>query len=298
MDILSKRFRKKYKWPKDENIKRLFRFSSFTPETINYHQALFEDALLYHNLPSYFNDPFECKPIIRWQGTEKDDAALKEDIVSLLIAQGCNIEDALQRSSKIKITNENKNQVEESILTSFQSFRICCFTKRKENLLFWSHYANSHRGYCVEYSTDNKIFSQAYKVRYGTKFPVLEFPLLKDLRKLPQLLEQAKEGNNLISSEFGLDMKLLEPVLNKSLEWKYEEEFRSILMPDAPLQLNHDNESLILKGDEIKNVYFGCNMLPEHREQIIRLIKKGPFSPGLWQANMKDQKFALNFNKI
>jgi hypothetical protein len=297
-DFISNKFRKRYCWPKDNNIRSLFRFSSFDPSTIVYHKNLFIDGLLYHSLPSSFNDPFECRPVIQWPRTDREEAALFEDVVSLLICQGLNIEAATELAVQNKLSVAVRNEIENVIFSEFQSFRICCFTKRKDNLLFWSHYANSHTGYCVEYDTENSILAQAYKVRYGKKFPTLEFPLFNDIRKLSVYLKQQSLGNNVESSQLKLEMKIVEPVLNKSQEWRYEEEYRSVFKPGAPMQLRSNNESIVLTGNEIKHVYFGCNMPEKNKQQIISLIEEGPFSPVLWQARMKVGEFALTFEKI
>lgn len=297
-DIFTKKFRKLYSLPLDDGVKKLYRFSSFNPDTISFHKALFEDGLLYHNLPSYFNDPFECQHTIQWPRNRKEEAAFLEDVMSLLILEGSDLAFANRRSQSVKITEELRNQVEKVILAELQKFRFCCFTKCKENLLFWSHYANSHTGYCVEYSTDNQILSQAYKINYSKKFPTLEFPLFGDIRKLAIFLKNLNSDLKLDVSQLELEFKLIEPVLNKSIEWKYEEEYRSVLMPGAPVQLSNNGDSLILKGNEIKNVYFGCNMPKQYMKQIIHLIEKGPFTPRLWQASMKSGQFSLVFHEI
>ncbi|MCF7354111.1 DUF2971 domain-containing protein [Vibrio sp. CK2-1] len=298
LDVRSKSFRNTYKWPKDENIKSLYRFSSFDPDTIKYHQALFEERLLFHNLPVNFNDPFECRPAIQWPESKKEEDGLRRDLASLLIFHGYEEIHAEAKAKDVNLDSNIKKQVEDILNQQFQAFRICCFTKRKENLLFWSHYADSHRGYCVDYSTSSSIIGAAYKVKYGTKFPYLKFPLLNDLRALTVLAKQLAEGQTIDRFNTSMNNDLIKPILNKSIDWKYEEEYRSILKPDAIAQLNNNGECLILEGHEIRNVYFGCNMPEENRDLLIESIKSGPFTPDLWQARMTRGMFSLEFEKI
>ncbi|HCD1304030.1 TPA: DUF2971 domain-containing protein [Vibrio parahaemolyticus] len=300
LDVRSKVFRNKYKWPKDENIKSLYRFSSFDPDTIKYHQALFEERLLFHNLPVNFNDPFECRPVIQWPESRKEEHGLRRDLASLLIFHGHDETHAEAMARNANLDSNIKKQIEDTLNHQFQTFRICCFTKRKENLLFWSHYADSHRGYCVDYSTSSSIIGTAYKVKYGKKFPYLKFPMLDDLRALTVLAKQITEGQTIDTSKCNVSMNndLIEPVLNKSIDWKYEEEYRSILKPDAIAQLSNNGECLILEGHEIRNVYFGCNMPKDNRDLLIESIKRGPFTPDLWQAQMRRGMFSLDFKKI
>ena len=41
--------------------------------------------------------------------------------------------------------------VADSAIPSFDQFRIFCFTQSPLNPTMWAHYANGHRGFCVEY---------------------------------------------------------------------------------------------------------------------------------------------------
>ena len=35
------------------------------------------------------------------------------------------------------------------------SLNICSFSGTKQSIIMWSHYADQHRGYCIEYDTDS-----------------------------------------------------------------------------------------------------------------------------------------------
>jgi hypothetical protein len=35
------------------------------------------------------------------------------------------------------------------------ALKVCAFSTRKDSVVMWSHYADSHRGFCIEYSTDH-----------------------------------------------------------------------------------------------------------------------------------------------
>jgi hypothetical protein len=297
-EVMSKLFLKKYKRPYDNGTQSLYRFSAFDPKTVHYHEALFCDKNLFHNAPSYFNDPFECRPILEWPKTDKEMNAFREDLVSLMLIEQIDMQDAVRRAYSFELNCSIISDFEQKLLEEFQSFRLCCFTKRKDNLLFWSHYGDSHKGYCVEYSTKGQLLSQVYKVRYTDKFPSLTFPMFGDIRKLYLKSEEIANHNKEDKLHLDLDMKIIEPILTKSKDWKYEDEYRSIYKPGAPLQLANNDTSLVLNGDEITNVYFGCNMPQEHREQLIEMIKHGPFEPKLWQAEIMSSRFDLNFNAI
>ena len=296
IDIRSAEFKAKYSWPKENDIDSLFRFYSFDQDKLHFARALFVQKNLFHNTPANFNDPFECSPYFQWPSSKAEKDALIEDVIDLLVFTGISFQQAQEFCRQNLNTPEFRILVETTLVTMLQTFRICCFTTSKDNLLFWSHYADAHKGYCIEFGTQYPVFAQAYSVRYSSSYPVLKSPLFKDLSELQKLFSQPNFESRL--SELNLGFSLVEPVLNKSKEWSYEDEYRSIIMPSAPMQVLNDGFSAKLTGNEIKNVYFGCGMPNEHRDQLISIINEGPFTPGLWQASRNPNEFSLSFSMI
>lgn len=89
---------------------------------------------------------------------------------------------------------------------------VSCFTSSWRNQLMWSHYANSHKGFCVEYcvrpmdlATGNPDFLQ-YDVQYHSSSPEL---------CLTELL-------------FSPYQALIKVFATKQIEWAYEREWRLI----------------------------------------------------------------------
>lgn len=86
---------------------------------------------------------------------------------------------------------------------------VACFSEERSSLLMWSHYAENHAGYCLEYRTDDikKAFDESvyglFPITYTRKFDVLMgeyFDYLpnedveKELKKLVRTVSQ-KAGN-------------------------------------------------------------------------------------------------------
>lgn len=44
----------------------------------------------------------------------------------------------------------------QSYLNALKPFGCCSFSTNPKNLLMWSHYADEHKGLCIEYRTDQK----------------------------------------------------------------------------------------------------------------------------------------------
>jgi len=49
--------------------------------------------------------------------------------------------------------------------------RLYCLTPDPCSTLMWSHYADNHRGICLEFDTTNPLFSDALEVAYRSEYP-------------------------------------------------------------------------------------------------------------------------------
>jgi hypothetical protein len=267
-------FSKKHPAPHQLNQEHLYKYFKFDDTKLSYLEKLFVEGKLYHSLPTVFNDPFECKPRIVWPTAIEKLDGLIQDVQ--LIGQIFNWTNEVTIRAFLKLREDPiiREQFESELVRQFESFRICCFTTCNKKLLFWSHYADSHRGFCVRFNVKDSPLAQSYKVHYSDNYPSLRFPMF---------------------SEMG---KLMEPVLTKSKDWEYEGEYRSVFKPSAPLQLGNDGESILLKGSEISDVYFGLQMAPQDRDKVISIINGGIFKPRLWEAIQDRGAFTLSFREL
>lgn len=131
---------------------------------------------------------------------------------------------------------------------------VVSFTEAIDNLLMWSHYANSHRGMAVGFDPKHEFFESLDRVRYTTQRPDLhnEFPNIN----APELFF-------------------------KSDQWSYEKEWRPAMKFSQADCMVHAKDGPILEGvfanprnaanpqypnlamlqvppDAIRSVTFGC----------------------------------------
>lgn len=265
-------FANKYKTASADGLDSLYRFSSYSTSKKQHHKKLLTDGWLFHNLPQQFNDPFECKPQFKWPDMNpKEVEGFKEDILFL--------QNIIPRENRKEVTlddllkdNELRERLEKGVSSIYSQFRLCCFTKCNNNLLFWSHYADSHKGYCMRFNAKGTVISNARKVHYSVEYPSFSFPIFSDM------------------------LKTLEPVLNKSTDWDKEDEYRSIFAPFGEGQLANDGECLSLEVDEITDIYFGASMEERYKNEIIELVKKGKFKPRFWNTVLSSREFKLEFH--
>lgn len=161
--------------------------------------------------------------------------------------------------------------------------RVLSLTSKYDNPLMWSHYANSHTGFCVGYSKDDifKVCDKLDRITYVDK------------------------PNKVNVSQFELN-NIESLLFVKSDEWKYEDEWRAIYtLKEADvshLQYSEnyekcfndkDSEKIyimngfasmgnqevlevnkhILKQCKPKVIYLGLKVQPQDREQLLQLAK-------------------------
>lgn len=178
-------------------IAKRIRISKGVPETVfkyfgtqNYHLSSLREGYLFHSNFNNFNDPFDCN--IKLIDFEK-----------------------LGKSKKDK-------SLEKTIRERFPTIGICCFGRIHNSILMWSHYANNHKDFCIEY--------------YINKSPrginPLDVNYTKSFVKASFYKEQQKA--------------IFHMVFTKAKQWEYEQELRSI---DTHFIDNNSRKAPFLKED-------------------------------------------------
>ena len=136
------------------------------------------------------------------------------------------------------------------VLAFTKKIGIYSLSKTYDDELLWAHYANSHKGFCIEYDLNllletyksNTIYS--FPVIYKAKPPSVDF---KDLIK-------TSDSNRLIQKMAGF----------KSLRWKYEKEIR-IIIDDYGIH-SYDYRA-------VKSIYFGLRMTDADKSVIMKRLQ-------------------------
>lgn len=145
---------------------------------------------------------------------------------------------------------------------------IACFTENLYSSLMWAHYADSHKGFVVEYKAID-LFPDILPVRYS--------PERIDATDLVFYCLAYK-----LSAEYHIHSELKDMLLptkiltNKTTDWKYEKEWR-IFKQDPP-ELDFEKEykgghQVILKKSPIA-VYLGCRIERKHEEILCNIARE------------------------
>ncbi|WP_394751955.1 DUF2971 domain-containing protein [Crenothrix sp.] len=149
--------------------------------------------------------------------------------------------------SKGKITIEGNAEIQKlemEINKLIDSYIFLSLSAKNNSNLMWSHYANSHRGFCIEFRSDHVSADKVFYQDSIPKIGLTEFAIQREL------------GN---ANHIGT--KIWQALRTKLMEWEYEEEYR--------FQLSNIGSGTMLKPGEkflkvpyppnfVESVIFGC----------------------------------------
>ena len=182
---------------------------------------------------------------------------------------------------------------------------IACFTEQPDSLTMWAHYAENHRGICVEYTKEEllKLSSSGSDVL----FPVYYSDEMQDFTEefleagvqyLPDLIESANSndyhpyGNKLI--EFGWENKYIQSFgSQKSTAWEAENEWRLIYpLPDT------ENQEKRLLPVQISAIYLGTEISDEDAKMLKETVDTYAPTISLYKMRIRPDRFELEYYPI
>ncbi len=161
------------------------------------------------------NDPFDVLPIIR---KTRDHQQIREAMEAVSIHHG-RIEPITARDVADFIARNE--ELANDPLTHWpriaESTRLLCLSRKPDGVLLWSHYANYHRGFAVGFNSTVLIEanppSRFFEVEYGDERVEFHINTAREAR--------ASGGN----------IGMWPLFKRKSVEWRYEEEWRALHHP-------------------------------------------------------------------
>lgn len=157
------------------------------------------------------------------------------------------------------------DKVMDSVEEYKKSFNICCLSEKKDSLLMWSHYANEHKGFCIEYN-----ISEMFDMH----------PLLCPILYSEFMPLFANGDNELVN--------LSKMLYTKSTSWEYEREWR--------ITCNGDEEFKLIPTPKPTSIYVGCRIERELFEKLFLFCKNN--NVRLFRSIINRLKYQLDFEEI
>ena len=291
---------------KEEHMpKRLFKFFPFNTNSLK----CIEQNKVYMSSPENFNDPFECYVYVKKEDFTRQyilDYIEENHLVKKNLVDGkmydriknssCDrykyfASDMLQPSTYEKVMEEvfmykehktiqdlwydahkKYNETIKSIRET--NIRISSFSAfKEENFLaateMWGHYAQNHKGFCVEYDLSGEISNREIS-------SLIEGSLIKCtyVNKTVPLANSTfyKKATNKPFTKWQriqFQKSIYMSALKKSSAWSYEKEWRLVLPQEFFAE-----ENFLVDFYPIKVIYLGWKMSDDDKEYMYRLAQR------------------------
>ena len=266
--------------------KSLFRFRPFEERSLD----AFQNDIIYAVTADKFNDPYDTLVRYDLEGVEKwVNTVMNTETLGKMkewYAQGWDLPKevkhilpkemtdtlrvALSLIEDIKDYEERIEETRKRVISQIETYfpilsetskrysAIACFSESIESVLMWSHYANSHKGFALEYNFR----------------PILEQPI-KNVGLFPVIYsEERLDISDYIAYEFlrilGIQAKMpdmsasIKNALWKSDIWAYEKEWRMI--DSTPRDITDDKASAIHYKPVA--IYYGRHMSGDDKKRL------------------------------
>lgn len=261
---------------------KLYKYRPFHVNTL---RAITE-AEVYFAPPSTFNDPLDCDPTLDvdigrvylerlayrmfLSRMDKEKAAQQINTMRYYSTElgdfntDPEAESYLNRMLATEIKNEMDRELAECGVLSLSA--------TWDSGLMWSHYADEHRGICIEYDTRDQPHDRLKKVNYKAPRAIKASDLWRWKAK-----EDLEAKRRVIETYF----------YTKSHEWRYEREWRDV----------RDSSGAIDVPFRITAILFGLRSDPSIITSIVKLLNDHP-KIKLWQMLPKDRTFGLRRRQV
>ncbi len=195
---------------------------------------------------------------------------------------GC-IPDSCSAGGKLKLKAEFSSTqapgVVKDATSTIQKWRklmkVCSFSEINNSLLMWGHYADNHRGFCLEYNLEG--LGADYRLR-ETLYPVIYTNQIYDLTQWALTLVTPDRGR------FNTELPIL-CVIHKCDEWKYEKEWRMVRVTTT---VEPDQNCL---APTPARIFLGSRMEAAKVKELRAIcLYKGI---EVWQMSLAEHKFEL-----
>jgi hypothetical protein len=139
--------------------------------------------------------------------------------------------------------------------TASDNFKVCSFSERNDSMLMWAHYADNHRGFCIEY--DIKSVSDINDPRRRFLFPVVYSENLFDATEHYYGKEDIKKNK----------LYIVRAALIKAKDWYYENEWRLVFLKAS------DPTKTTQNMGNSKAVYLGSEMCSSDQEILVDICR-------------------------
>ncbi len=237
----------------ENGLSSLFHYQRYN---VDHLRGTVERRLVRFGRASEFNDPWDCKPQF-FVPKEPDRVRHLVDYMQRASEKHTPHMSPAERTTRREHYLQNPDELRAALTAASDEmwaqmdvrYRIYCLTAKPNSQLMWGHYADHHRGVCLEFNVRTQSFSSATEVSYNASYP-----------------------------EYTLDSDDdLSPFYTKSADWSYEEEYRLIAQEEAHALasgtlMTRDGFFQLSDGD-LRSIIVGASVTADATREILEIAK-------------------------
>lgn len=251
-----------------------YRYRSLSAGAAEHVERTICHSELYFPKPASFNDPFDCHPSFQFEASDKEIAYYYDHLLKKFKPQ-LNREQRRQEAKSMLGDWERNPRNPEALKWVQQQHTeriteqigVLCLSGVKNDILMWSHYADSHRGICLEFDGHFEFFVNTQEVKYP---PVR--PRINPFRQSQEEMMKAA-------------------LLTKAEHWKYEQEWRLVHYRKGPGVYRYPPEALT-------GVILGAQISPHDKEKVLGWVEGRAHPVKLYRSSPCDTSFSLKIEEV
>ncbi|WP_305846032.1 DUF2971 domain-containing protein [Photobacterium kishitanii] len=165
------------------------------------------------------------------------------------------------------------------------------FSKKDKNSLMWSHYADGMRGLCIVYDQQS-LHNSGIKL---SEIKYVESVIKTNIYDLKSEKITTTNPNDYDANFILNHHEIYKHSYFKHLNWKYEEETRSIITNKDDI-FESNGQIIKINDDTIKAVIIG-NKMPRYNQDIIKMICKNKKIP-IYLSEPNLRNFSVSYKEI
>ena len=267
--------------PNGQKVFSLYKYVSLaSPARKQHARAIFERDAVWLASPTSFNDPFDCKFVLSFCASTKAKKQMYyqylTDPKGLQLPREVALKKMKELFSPSRPNAQRRLQAWEQdrrshLMKVRETLPVLCLTELNDHILMWAHYADCHRGICLEFRFDLdehlQLLLSFHRVRYQQEFPRLNF----------------------YTTPWG-GPKFTLMALTKSEHWAYEKEWRWI---------DHGGPGeRPLPTRMLWAVILGAQMPREDRMEVLQWNAARTHPLRVHQARLRKTEYGLDIERV
>jgi hypothetical protein len=244
------------------------------------HRRMLWHSEIYFASPKDFNDPFDCKIPIDY--TKLPDGEVIDRLKQTPMLANCDAKVLLEvwHQGGLKDDPTLRRMIIESMDDWTDGhYGFFSLASIRDELLMWSHYGDSHRGFCVGFDVHRLSAELGITGRFVDD--EREWMKIDYCRTMPVLQPRSLLDLDTVRRRY----------TTKACCWSHEGEYRVAGNKPGEVVVCPDSDIII-------EVILGCAMPESDKQEIISVLKMREHKPKLFQATKKELEFGLDIVPI